>query len=255
MIKKTFCILDGVGVKKESSLWKEGITDWHTFLHTSSIKGISAKRQAVHTHTLIHAKKALLDDNIDFFAKRIPQSEHWRLYKELKASCVFLDIEFSSVHEGYITCMSIYDGIKIHTLVRNNAWNESALRHLFHNVKLIVTFNGSSCDIPLVKKYFPGLISEKILHWDLRHSCARLGMSGGLKEIEKQLSISRNNVIVERLCNGDPFKLWRMYNGSGDPYYLDILVEYNREDTLNLETIADTIYPLLCKKIHDESSI
>jgi len=67
-----------------------------------------------------------------------------------------------------------------------------------------------------------------------------MGFTGGLKNIEKEFGIKRNK-IIEKIYNGDPLLLWRMYKGSGDDYYLNLLVEYNEEDIINLKTIADTL--------------
>ena len=41
------------------------------------------------------------------------------------------------------------------------------------------------------------------------------------------------------MYGGDPLKLWRMFKGSGDEYYLNLLVEYNEEDIINLKKITE----------------
>jgi uncharacterized protein YprB with RNaseH-like and TPR domain len=73
-----------------------------------------------------------------------------------------------------------------------------------------------------------------------------VGLNGGLKKIEKQLNIRRRQ-IVEGLYGGDAAQLYRMWRGSGDDYYLRLLVEYNEEDTINLKRIAEHVYRELKK--------
>ena len=48
--------------------------------------------------------------------------------------------------------------------------------------KLIVTFNGSVFDLPLLKRHFSDIIPD-IPHIDLRFLCAKLGLKGSLKDI------------------------------------------------------------------------
>ena len=69
-------------------------------------------------------------------------------------------------------------------------------------------------------------------------AASRIGLKGGLKEIERKLSISRGD-LVSRLCGGDAITLWKMYKATGDEHYLNLLVEYNEEDIINLKKIAE----------------
>ena len=73
-------------------------------------------------------------------------------------------------------------------------------------------------------------------------------MKGGLKAGEKQLGIKRKSKIVSDLGSGQPYQLWRMFLCSKDRYYLNILIEYNLEDTINLQAIAKYAYNCLLRK-------
>ncbi|MFT4302989.1 MAG: ribonuclease H-like domain-containing protein [Candidatus Woesearchaeota archaeon] len=233
--------------RKERLLWKQGIRNWNDFLAASSIKGISFKRKRVLDLQIVHAKKALFNDDIKFFISKIPSKYHYRFYDYYKDSCIFIDIETSGIN-GYVTCITLYDRINIMTFVKDYNLDFKVISKIISNCKMIVSFNGSVFDIPFLRKYcifnFPD-----ILHWDLRVSCNLLELDGGLKKVEENLGIKRNNNIVENLVGGDPIKLWRTFKATGDKYYLDLLVEYNQEDTINLETLADKIYPRLMKSI------
>jgi uncharacterized protein len=95
-------------------------------------------------------------------------------------------------------------------MIRNINLDIPRLKKELSRYKLILSFNGSSFDLPFLEKKYPGLI-PKVPHIDIRHLCARTGLIGGLKNIEKQLGIKRGNKVVERLYNGDPLRLYRCF--------------------------------------------
>ncbi|MFT4297703.1 MAG: ribonuclease H-like domain-containing protein [Candidatus Woesearchaeota archaeon] len=245
MIRNSFIVLKGISSEMERKLWGFGIKDWNDFVNEDKIKGISKKRKLAYDFNLYQMKDALLNHDSKHFSKLLPKKEHWRLYDSFKDSCIFLDIETSSVN-GYITCMTLYDGYETMTFVRNHNLDFSIIKKIISRYRMIVTFNGNVFDLPFLRKYCPDVIPDT-LFWDLRHSCAKIGFSGGLKNVENKLGIKRDNFIVEKLHGGDPLKLWRMYLGSGDKYYLELLVEYNQEDAVNLKVIADTVYEMMKK--------
>ncbi|MBW2980190.1 ribonuclease H-like domain-containing protein, partial [Candidatus Woesearchaeota archaeon] len=74
-----------------------------------------------------------------------------------------------------------------------------------------------------------------------------LGLTGGLKGVEKALGIKRRK-LVDGLDGGDALKLWKMYKASGDEHYIKLLVEYNEEDIINLKTIANIVVDKLKKQ-------
>jgi len=244
MIRNSFVLLNGISNNKELNLWNEGIVDWDSFVRERKISGISKKRKLVYNYHLYQAKQALMLDDSTYFANLLPMKEHWRLYENFKDSCIFLDIETSHVDKGYITCITLYDGYKPMTFVKGHNLDFKTIGEILAKHKMIVTFNGNVFDLPFLRKQFHNLIPN-IPCWDLRHSCAKLDMGGGLKQVEKILGIERKNKVVEKMYGGDPIKLWRTYMATGDDYYLELLVEYNQEDTMNLQTIADKIYGML----------
>lgn len=237
----SFIFLPLVSHKKEQKIWAQGIRDWNDFLN-SEVKGISKKTKAGYDRIIRNAQQALRNNDSGFFLNKLPSTETYRLYDFFKDEVIFLDIETSLAGKknSYLTVIGIYDGDNTKIMVKNVNLDINALKTELKKYKLIITFNGSSFDLPFLKKKYPELVPE-IPHIDLRHLCARLGLIGGLKQIEKQLGIKRNNMIVEKLCGGDPLKLYRMFLGSSDTYYLKLLVEYNEEDVINLKKITDYV--------------
>jgi uncharacterized protein YprB with RNaseH-like and TPR domain len=56
-------------------------------------------------------------------------------------------------------------------------------------------------------------------------------LKGGLKQLEERFGIARST----RGMNGwDALRLWARYENEGDRAALDVLLEYNREDVMNL---------------------
>lgn len=237
MIRNTFLFLPKIKQRKEQSIRKQGIRDWDDFLN-NDIKGISKKTKAFYNRKIKEAKSALYNGNSSYF--KLPSTETWRLYNYFKDETVFLDIETSGTSmKSYLTVIGLFDGIDTKIMINGVNLDIKALKKELEKYKLLVTFNGSSFDIPYLNKKYPNLM-PKIPYFDLRHACNKIGLKGGLKQVEEQLGIKRD-MIIERLYGGDPLKLWRMFRGSGDNYYLHLLVQYNEEDVINLKKIADYV--------------
>ena len=245
MIEHSFIILPKVAGKKEQNLWNTGIHTWQDFIDAKTIPNIEKNKKLFFDRFLEKAKEQLLANNIEFFRPLLPSTETWRLYNYFKDEACFLDIE-SSGQNGYITVVGIYDGYDTKILVKNKNLYPELLKKAFEKYKLLITFNGSSYDIPVLEKYYPGIV-PKIPHIDLRHCCAKIGLTGGLKQIEEQLVIKRPTHL--KGYGGDnAIDLWRAYLASGREDYLNTLIEYNEEDIINLKPLMEHCYTELKKK-------
>ncbi len=240
MIANSFIFLDKIGEKLEKSIWQQGILSWDQFLAAKSVKGISRKRKMYYDRIVLQARSALYSQCSGYFIGRLPQCENWRLYDNFKDQAVFLDIETSGMSRyDDITVFGIFDGINTKTMIRGINMDYKELKKELDRYKLIVTYNGSTFDIPFIRKRYPRLLPQ-VPNFDLRVACQRVNLTGGLKEIEKKFGIERSK-IVEDMYGGDALRLWKMYRVTGDSYYLKLLVEYNEEDVYNLKKIADTV--------------
>ena len=239
MIQKSFIFLDKIGAQTERRLWERGISDWNSFLSKAEVEGVSSIRKGHYDRRIREARKALYALDSAHFVPLIPQSETWRLYDFFREEAVFLDIETSGMSMDHdITVVGLYDGQNTKSMVRGVNLNYNALKEELSHYKIIVTFNGASFDLPFIRRRYP-LLLPNIPHVDLRTVTGRLGYCGGLKAIEKEFGIARRD-LVEGIDGGDAVTLWRMYRGSGDEHYLNLLVEYNEEDIINLKKIADS---------------
>jgi|TARA_Y100000310_G_scaffold345855_1_gene471512 hypothetical protein len=239
VITNSFIFLERVGDKIEKNIWKNGVYNWDHFLNRNYIKGLSRYRKLYYNRKILSARKALYKFDSNYFQKVLPQSEMWRLYDFFREDAVFLDIETTGLSRNYhdITVFGLYDGINTKIMIKNINLDYNVLKKELQKYKLIVTFNGASFDLPFIEKRYPGVI-PKIPNFDVRCIANKLGLNGGLKNIEKKLNIARKDIIGE-FDGGDALTLWKMYKATGDDYYLNLLVEYNEFDIINLKTVAD----------------
>lgn len=241
MIQESFIFLDGFAEKSEQNLWKQGITDWQKFTGTASIKGVSPSRKAFYDLQLEKAHKNLQVDNLDYLSSVFPSTEHFRFFNRYKDEAAYLDIETSN-YDGDVTVVGIYDSNQSMTFVKGKNLDRNLLQSILDKYKMLITFNGASFDLPMIKKYFN--VQMPKAHIDLRHVCSRLGLTGGLKVIEKEMGIVRDQQ-VQGITGGDAALLWRKYKATGNENFLKLLVMYNEEDTVNLERLAKRTIPKL----------
>ena len=249
MITQSFIFLERVGEKLEQSIWNNGIHDWDGFLKKDNIRGLSKSRKLYYDRKIIDARKALFNSDSSYFLDILPQPETWRLYNFFKEDAVFLDIETTGLSklDDDITVFGLYDGLNTKTMIKGINLDYHALKKELSRYKLIVTFNGASFDIPFIEKRYPGLL-PKVPNFDVRSITGRLGLKGGLKNIEKELNLSRKDIIKD-FHGGDAVTLWRMYRATGDEDYLNLLIEYNEYDIMNLKFVAENCVKRMKEKM------
>ena len=246
MIKKSFVILPGVGEGTEKKLWNQGVHTWDHFLEKKEIKGISAQQKMSFDEILQKAKRNLDVKNHEFFSHRLPTNQHWRLFQEFKEHIGYVDIETTglSKHANRITTISVWDGKDVRTYVAGDNMTEENLEEEFDRHKMLCSFNGIGFDIPFIQAKFPNLNLDKP-HMDLRWVGQKVGLRGGLKKIEKELNIVRDDEIAE-VDGRFAVRLWKRWERMGDQKALDLLIRYNQEDVINLEKLGNIVYSMLC---------
>ncbi|MEJ2323707.1 MAG: ribonuclease H-like domain-containing protein [Nitrospirota bacterium] len=245
MIRNSFCILNGIGQKLERRLWSEGVLTWDDFLVAEAVGFISPGRKRLMDDSLcLHREKLEYRDS-SWLGQNIRGCEHWRLHSIFREHSVCLDIETNGYQPGaggYVTMVGLYDGFDYRCLVRGENLSAETLARALAPYKYLVTFYGSVFDVPYLKRALPGF-DLNVPHFDLCFGAKKTGLKGGLKRIEAELGIER----VEETRGMDGFDaviLWNEHR-RGNPRALELLAKYNREDTVNLWSIADTIYSRL----------
>lgn len=155
----------------------------------------------------------------------------------------YLDIETTGLSFQYsaITVIGVYldDGVgtELVQLVGDDATRDN-LSRIFEKVRTVYTFNGSRFDLPFIRRALGLDLSAMADHHDLMYECWRCNLRGGFKAVEQRLGIGRN------LCgiNGaDAVMLWRQYRYSDNAAALATLLEYNKEDVINLKTLRQKL--------------
>ncbi len=239
MLENTFLHIQGIGQKTERGIWKKGIRCWQEFLDfRGTVFSIDrdnfVKREL--EESLAHKQDA------GYFAGRLPSWEAWRLFGQFGQRAIYLDIETSGSYQGpgEITVIGIYDGRTVRSFV--NGKNLDEFEDAISGYDLLVTFNGTCFDVPVIRKWFRHVILPPV-HIDLRFLLKRMGLKGGLKAIEKQAGIRRES-DVEGLDGYDAIMLWDAYKW-GDGASLERLVKYNAADIVSLKTLLDLSYERL----------
>lgn len=242
MIRNTFSILNGIGEKLERRLWRDGILTWGDFIHAGDIHFISPERKLFFDGSLSAASRKLEEKDAIFFARSIRRREHWRLFEIFRDNALCLDIETNGLppgRGGYVTVVGLYDGYDWTSLVSGENLTAENLSKALTGYKCLLTFYGSSFDIPFLQRSFPEVRFD-IPHFDLCFAAKRLGIHGGLKKIETLFEIERVEE-VKGMDGYDAVKLWELAKRGNDEAKR-LLLSYNREDTVNLRAIADILY-------------
>ncbi len=238
MLESTFCHVPGVGDHTEQSLWRQGCLTWHTYLRTPSAFSIGGVDRNYFGGFLQTCVDNLKKNDTRFFAQALGSREAWRAWPDFRNRAVYLDIETDGGQSGdSVTMVGLYDGADFTCLVKGV--DLDAFPDVIAKYGMIVTFFGSGFDIPMLRRAFPRVRFDH-LHLDLCHALKRVGYRGGLKKIEKQLGISRG-AETDGLSGWDAVRLWREYQEGRDKS-LETLIEYNKEDVVNLEALAEIAY-------------
>ncbi|MFP5213215.1 MAG: ribonuclease H-like domain-containing protein [Acidobacteriota bacterium] len=236
MIRNTFCHIPGVGLRKEAHIWSLGIHSWD-HIDTDALP-FGKKRALTFKEQIGESVERLHAGDCAYFYGSLPSDQQWRLFGEFRGKTAYLDIETTGMGypSDHITTIALYDGKRIRHYVHGvnlNDFPKDIARY-----DLLVTYNGKSFDIPMIRQQFR--IAMNHAHIDLRYVLRSLGYSGGLKGCEKQLGLDR-----EELDGVDGFfavLLWQDYKRRGNRAALDTLLAYNIMDTVNLETLMVIAY-------------
>ncbi|MFB6309016.1 MAG: ribonuclease H-like domain-containing protein [Haloarculaceae archaeon] len=235
-VENSFIGADGVGERTERRLWEAGITHWDEFERAGGVPDPVGPTQAERIERFVdQGRNRLADEDAAFFESAFPSGERWRLYESFCDRAAFFDIETTGLDHDRdrVTTVSVHRGGETETLVRGDDLTAERLRAVFEDAALLVTFNGKRFDVPFLETSFD--VSLDHPHLDLMYTCRKLDLSGGLKQIERDIGIERDRPDIS---GRDAVRLWREHEQGRDGA-LETLISYNREDAENLRTLAE----------------
>ena len=155
----------------------------------------------------------------------------------------YLDIETTGLSRNYydITVIGIAfenrKKCKVIQLIGDDI-SDLRLSELLSGIDEIYTYNGSRFDLPFIREKLCVDLSEQFSHRDLMYDCWKQDLKGGLKVIEEKLEIGRNSKGVDGFM---AVRLWWDYINDNDQEALKTLLEYNREDVVNLKVLREKL--------------
>jgi uncharacterized protein YprB with RNaseH-like and TPR domain len=141
----------------------------------------------------------------------------------------YLDIE--TTFSGSISVIGIYRPDLGTVQLVGGGVRDLSLYEALEGVRTLVTFNGSTFDLPVIRRRLYADLKHDFEHCDLLYICRRKGLRGGLKKVEELLGIGR---ATAGITGWDAPRLWSRFEATGDRVALRTLLEYNREDVVNL---------------------
>jgi uncharacterized protein YprB with RNaseH-like and TPR domain len=240
MLRHTFQHIPGVGERRERGLWRRGILTWDDLLAKPRQSGLPPTLLSDALAIIQLSEEALRLGNVHFFAQMLPAREHWRLYGEFREATAYLDIETGPMGNGRqgITVIGVFDGHEFRSFIRGH--NLHTFEGHLRRYDLLVTFNGKTFDVPYIERELGIPIYQAQI--DMKVFLHRLGYHGGLKRIERQWGIMRDDDVAG-LTGFDAVLLWTRYQ-RGDAAALQRLIAYNRADVVNLEVLLTRGYDM-----------
>lgn len=141
----------------------------------------------------------------------------------------YLDIETCA--SGEVTVVGIYREDRGFRQLVGGEITDVAVWDALDGVDTLCTYNGDRFDLPILEQRTRLDLRSHFRSLDLLRECRRVGLKGGLKRMEERFGIAR----YTRGMNGwDALQLWARYKATGDQGALRLLLDYNREDVMNL---------------------
>ena len=155
----------------------------------------------------------------------------------------YLDIETTGLSSEYgeITVIGIHvcDGEDSNfiQLVGRDITSDSILEAL-SGVQIIHTYNGRRFDLPFIHRKLGINLEEMFSHRDLMYDCWKNNLRGGFKAVERQLDITRDSAGITGF---DAVRLWWRYVDTYDLDALNTLLQYNKDDVINLKILKEKL--------------
>ena len=236
MISQALQHCPGLGPVRLAKLQEAGVQTWHEAVENSHLIP-DAYREGIVTECQ-RCIAALEADDIHYLIERISKLDKWRVLAHYFQDATFFDIETVGLNaDDPITVIVSWCQGKFQIFVEHENLDDFLV--LLDQVKLLVSFNGSTFDVPRVLDTFhiPELPCP---HLDLRWTTYHHGLTGGLKEIALKLGIQRPDDLRD-ITGAQAVLLWQAWEGSQDQLAREHLIRYCAADVLLLYLVASEL--------------
>ena len=228
----------GIGPKSMQVLKDRQTEDWEQIKKQKnripfSEKKINSLLEEIQVH-----ENALQQNDIGFFIDSFKPKDYWRILKTFYHKASFFDLETSGLgKEHKITVLICLHKNRLYTYVQGQ--NLDDFLNLLDEIDLLISFNGSSFDVPKVLDSFhiPELLCP---HLDLRWVCFHFGYKGGLKKIEQSLDIHRPQEYAD-MDGEEAVYLWQLWQKTKKQEFLQKLITYCSLDVVSLKYLTEIL--------------
>ncbi|MGI9455093.1 MAG: ribonuclease H-like domain-containing protein [Aeoliella sp.] len=210
---------------------------------------IPASYRAVMVEESVRCLAALENGDVQYFVDRFVAQDKWRVLGHYFDDATFFDIETLGLSSAdSITVIVSWSRSEFQVFVEHE--NLDDFLPLLDDTLLLVSFNGSTFDVPRVLDTFhiPDLPCP---HLDLRWTTYHRGLAGGLKEIARRLGINRPEDLRD-ISGAQAILLWQAWMSNQDHTAREHLIRYCAADVLLLFLVA---HRLVGKQVLDMGSL
>lgn len=151
----------------------------------------------------------------------------------------YLDIETTGLsryyHDLTVIGIGLDKGRKVEViqLIEDDLY-EARLLEVLEGIDEVYSYNGSRFDLPFIEAKLGVDLKACFKHTDLMYDCWRHDLKGGLKVVERKLGIERKLKDVDGYV---AVQLWWDYVNNNDEQALQTLLDYNKDDVVNLRVL------------------
>ncbi len=233
MITEALIHCVGIGPARLAKLHERDIHTWADVLDAEDdLAGACWRRLAAESRRCLAALDA---GEIRYFTNRFAPQDKWRILAHFLDQASYFDIETDGLeHDAAITVISCWHAGQLHNFVEHENLDE--FLELLDEISLLVSFNGSSFDVPRILDTFH-IPELPCAHLDMRWTCFHQGLTGGLKEIADLAGIVRP-VDLQSADGELAVRLWLAWRNCQNRAARELLIRYCASDVLMLVMLA-----------------